>query len=80
LTPLDKRLAGLVPAHGNSHRNRTIDLLFESVARHAGTKAIGVVLFGLSDDGSRGLAAIHHHGGGAVVVEPTRHAGERHRL
>lgn len=73
LTLLDKRLAGLVPAHGNSHRNRTIDLLFESVARHAGTKAIGVVLSGLSDDGSRGLAAISHHGGRVMVVEPTGH-------
>ncbi len=73
LTLLDKRLAGLVPAHGNSHRNRTIDLLFESVARHAGTKAIGVVLSGLSDDGSRGLAAINHHGGRVMVVDPTGH-------
>jgi chemotaxis response regulator CheB len=44
-----------------------------AAARHAGTKAIGVVLFGLSVDGSRGLAAYTHHGGRVMVVEPTGH-------
>jgi two-component system, chemotaxis family, protein-glutamate methylesterase/glutaminase len=73
LTLLKKRLAGLVPAQGNRYRNRTIDLLFESVALHAGTKAIGVVLSGMSDDGSRGLAAINHHGGRVMVVDPSGH-------
>jgi chemotaxis response regulator CheB len=52
-------------------------LLFESVALHAGTKAIGVVPSGMSDDGSRGLAAINHHGGRVMVVDPADTACRR---
>src|SRR3954469_16314162 len=36
---------------------RTVDLLFKSIAAHAGTRMIGIVLSGSLDDGSRGLAA-----------------------
>jgi two-component system, chemotaxis family, protein-glutamate methylesterase/glutaminase len=50
------------------HRNRTVDLLFSSVAKHAGPRSIGVVLSGSLDDGSRGLAAIHHAGGLTMVL------------
>jgi two-component system chemotaxis response regulator CheB len=52
------------------HRNRTVDLLFHSVALHARGRAVGVVLAGSLDDGSRGLAAIHHAGGSTMVVTP----------
>jgi chemotaxis response regulator CheB len=50
--------------------NRTIDTLFHSVARHAGQRAVGVVLSGLLDDGSEGLAAIKQAGGIAMVQSP----------
>lgn len=55
----------------NQHRNRTVDLLFSSVARYAQAKAIGVILRGALDDGSRGLAVIHHAGGLTMVLRPT---------
>jgi two-component system chemotaxis response regulator CheB len=65
-----RSMGNLVPATDHRHRNRTIDLLFKSVARHAGPRFIGVVLAGSLDDGSRGLAAIHHAGGTTMVVTP----------
>lgn len=50
--------------------NRTIDLLFGSVAAHAGSRMIGVILSGSLGDGSRGLAAIHDGGGITMVRSP----------
>jgi two-component system chemotaxis response regulator CheB len=55
---------------------RTVDLLFKSVAAHAATHMIGVVLSGLLDDGSRGLAAIHDAGGTTMVLTPS-HLAEK---
>jgi two-component system chemotaxis response regulator CheB len=52
------------------HRNRNVDLLFDSVATFAGGRMIGVVLSGALDDGSRGLAAIHKAGGRTMVLTP----------
>jgi len=57
-------------------RNRTIDLLFESVALHAGSKSIGVVLAGASDDGARGLAAIRNAQGHTFVSTPSIGTGD----
>jgi two-component system chemotaxis response regulator CheB len=59
----------LVPGAHDKYRNRTIDLLFTSVAMHANEHAIGVVLSGDLDDGSRGLAAIHHEKGVTMVLD-----------
>jgi two-component system, chemotaxis family, protein-glutamate methylesterase/glutaminase len=59
----------LVPGADDEYRNRTVDLLFTSVALHAKERGIGVVLAGSLDDGSRGLAAIHHAGGVTMVVK-----------
>ncbi len=70
LTLVDHNLAALVPGSGHRLRNRTIDTLFVSVARHAGRRALGVVLSGSLDDGSRGLAAIHAAGGLTMVLDP----------
>jgi two-component system chemotaxis response regulator CheB len=52
------------------YRNRTIDLLFGSVAAFADEKCIGIILSGSLDDGSRGLAAIHKAGGLTMAVRP----------
>jgi two-component system chemotaxis response regulator CheB len=51
-------------------RNSAVDLLFESVARYAGTQSIGIVLSGSRDDGARGLDAIHNAGGLTMVFTP----------
>lgn len=58
----------LIEGAGHKHRGRTVDLLFKSIAAHAQTKAIGIILSGSLDDGSRGLAAIHHAGGATMVL------------
>jgi hypothetical protein len=44
----------LVEGGQDKHRNRTVDILFHSVAAHARGRGIGVVLSGPLDDGSRG--------------------------
>lgn len=72
LTLIDKNIAGLVPDPLNKYRNRTIDALFNSLALYAGPAAVGVILSGSLDDGSRGLAAIHHAGGVTMVLAPRR--------
>ena len=38
--------ADLVNGEGHTFRNRTVDLLFESIARIAGRKAIGIIVSG----------------------------------
>jgi two-component system chemotaxis response regulator CheB len=50
------------------YRNRTVDLLFSSVATYSDGRCIGVVLSGSLDDGSRGLADIHRAGGWTMVI------------
>ena len=53
----------------------SIDVLFESVAESFGEHAIGVLLTGMSRDGTAGLAKIKERGGLAVVQDPTSAEG-----
>lgn len=48
----------------------SIDVMFESAAATYGAAAIGVVLTGANEDGSRGLARIAQRGGRALVQDP----------
>jgi two-component system chemotaxis response regulator CheB len=66
----------LVPGAHDEYRNRTVDLLFASVALHAKERGIGIVLAGSLDDGSRGLEAIHHAGGTTMVITIDNKASE----
>ena len=45
------------------------DVLFESVAEHAGAAAVGVVLTGMGADGAAGLLAILREGGRTMVQD-----------
>jgi two-component system CheB/CheR fusion protein len=47
-----------------------IDVLFSSLARELGVRAIGVVLSGMGSDGTRGLQAIRTQGGLTLVQQP----------
>jgi two-component system, chemotaxis family, protein-glutamate methylesterase/glutaminase len=63
-------LAKLIGDPTNLYRNRTVDALFYSLAKHAEGKFIGVVLSGDLDDGTRGLLAIRRAGGITMVATP----------
>ena len=56
----------------------SIDLALQSAADAYGRDAVGVVLTGANDDGSRGLAAIRRAGGVAIVQDPE--AAERRAM
>jgi two-component system chemotaxis response regulator CheB len=44
----------------------SVDVLFESVAKEAGAKAIGLILTGMGYDGAKGLLAIRRKGGTTI--------------
>src|SRR5690606_18448350 len=62
------RLSGSDPVNG--HRP-SVDVLFESVAKHAGRSAIGVILTGMGRDGARGLLAMRRAGAATIGQNET---------
>jgi chemotaxis response regulator CheB len=51
--------------------NYAIDEFFVSLAAEAEDRAIGVILSGMSKDGTKGANAIESHGGMVMVQDPT---------
>jgi two-component system chemotaxis response regulator CheB len=54
------------PVH---HQRPSVDVLFYSVARHAGRNAIGVLLTGMGADGAKGLSSMKENGAYTVVQD-----------
>jgi two-component system chemotaxis response regulator CheB len=78
LAPEDRHLmireVGIVSLRPSVSSDRicpSADLLFESAARIYGARAIGVVLTGMGDDGTRGLLALHAAGAPTLAQDAT---------
>ena len=52
----------------NRHKP-SVDVLFRSVAKHAGHNALGIIMTGMGDDGARGLLAMREAGASTVAQD-----------
>lgn len=52
-----------------SRHRPSVDVLFKSVARSAGTNAVGVILTGMGDDGARGMLAMREAGARTIAQD-----------
>ncbi len=66
-------VARVLPPTGNERIVPSADRLFESVAKHAGKNALGIVLTGMGKDGSQGAIALAN-AGAVVIAEDERTA------
>jgi two-component system chemotaxis response regulator CheB len=47
----------------------SVDVLFRSAARYAGKNAVGVIMTGMGDDGSRGMREMHEAGAFTIAQD-----------
>jgi two-component system CheB/CheR fusion protein len=60
----------LAPRPHDASRYNAIDAFFESLATHAGERAIAIVLSGSASDGAAGLRAVKSAGGVTIAQDP----------
>jgi two-component system chemotaxis response regulator CheB len=66
----DGLLVRVSRAEPNVPYQPSVDLLFTTVARVAGARAVGVVLTGMGDDGAQGLKLLREAGARTIVEDP----------
>ncbi len=52
-----------------SRHRPSVDVLFRSAARYAGSNAIGVIMTGMGDDGARGMLEMHQTGAHTIAQD-----------
>lgn len=52
-----------------SRHKPSVDVLFRSVSKHAGSNALGVIMTGMGDDGAKGLKEMHDIGADTVAQD-----------
>ncbi len=52
-----------------SHQRPSVDVLFDSVAEHAGRAAVVTLLTGMGDDGAAGLLRVRQAGGATLAQD-----------
>jgi len=50
-----------------SRHKPSVDVLFRSVAKYAGSNALGIIMTGMGDDGARGLKEMHDGGASTIA-------------
>jgi two-component system chemotaxis response regulator CheB len=53
------------------YQRPSVDVLFQSVAQHAGSNAVGVILTGMGADGAKGLRSMQHSGAHTIAQDET---------
>ncbi len=61
---------GLVDSPPVCYVKPAVDVLFESIAEHVGSRAIAIILTGANNDGSQGMVKIQASGGYTMVQDP----------
>ncbi len=69
LTLIDRNTVGLSDAPRRGYHRPSADVLFESAAESFGARTLAVVLTGMGNDGTEGLAKIHTAGGHVLIQD-----------
>ncbi len=64
------RVLNLEGRKNPKYPNKTIDAFFISLAQEIGNKAIGIILSGMLNDGTKGIEAISKAGGMIIIQDP----------
>jgi len=65
---------GLSPDPADAMHKPSVDVLFESLSKHFGSRAIGVILTGMGSDGVQGLTAMKERGAFTIAQDESTSA------